>query len=290
MKLIHLAAAFAATLAVAAPACAASADIEGNWDVQTASGGGLAQLDVTFDGRNYQVRAAAVCSPRLCDFGTANATALLAPGRNNIARDAAGITATFNASDANRQIIATVAGGNRLNVTTIQLYRDGRPSTVTTETFRRANRQPDVLADCTPISSNLKIRLQGGAWVVAQGNETLASFNSPEEAGFARVLIAIQGLKQKCEIQEAGFEYWTLGNGQFPSGQQAGEYCQNVNYRQISVAKSGRNWLVRSGNTALYTVQDRGAADAVAKVLVDNRASAQCFVGDPGRGMTYFRR
>ena len=29
---------------------------------------------------------------------------------------------------------------------------------------------------------------------------------------------------------------------------------------------------------------------AVARTLVDNRAVAQCFVGDPGRGMTYFRR
>lgn len=289
MKSTHLAAAaFAATLAVAAPAYAASADIEGNWDAQTPAAGGLAQLDIAFDGRSYTVRAAGVCRPRACDFGQTNGTALLAPGRNNIARDAAGITASFNASDANRQIIATMAGGNRLNVTTIQVYRDGRPATVTSETFRRADRQPDVVADCTAIQNNPKIRFQGGEWVIAQGNETLATFDSPDEAGFARFLIAIQGLKQKCEIAEAGFEYWTLGNGAFPSGAQTGEYCQNI--RQISVAKSGRNWLVRSGNTALYTAPDRSTADAVAKILVDNRVSAQCFVGDPGRGMTYLRR
>lgn len=290
MKPVHLAAAFAATMAAAAPASAASADIEGNWDVQSPSGGGLAELDISFDGRSYQVRAAAVCQPRVCEFGQVNGTPLLAPGRSNVARDAAGITASFNGNDANRQVIATVAGGNRLTVTTIQLYRDGRPSTITTETFRRANRAPDVVADCTTISMNLKIRFQGGEWVLAQGNDTIAAFDSPEEAGFARVLIAIQGLKQKCEIAEAGFEYWTLGNGQFPSGQQQGEYCQGMNYRQISVAKAGRNWVVRSGNTVLYSMQDRGAADATAKVLIDNRAAAQCFVGQPGRGMTYFRR
>jgi hypothetical protein len=37
-------------------------------------------------------------------------------------------------------------------------------------------------------------------------------------------------------------------------------------------------------------VPDRGVADSVAQTLVDNRVAAQCFVGNPGRGMTYFRR
>ncbi len=284
------AAACIAGFALAAPAYAASSDIEGNWDVQNPSGGGLAQLDITYDGRNYQVRAAAVCSPRPCDFGNANGTPLLPPGRTNIGRDATGITASFNASDANRQVIASVAGGNRLTVTTIQVYRDGRAATVTTETFRRASRQPEVLAECTTVQNNLRIRFTGGEWVVAQGNETLAAFDSPEEAGYARFLIAIQGLKQKCQIADAGFEYWTLANGSFPQGAQAGEYCQTVGYRQITVSKSGRNWAVRNGNAVLYTVADRFVADTVAKTLIDNRVAAQCFVGDPGRGMTYFRR
>lgn len=286
----YLAAAFVSAFALAAPALAASTDIEGNWDAQQPSAGGLAELDITFDGRTYQVRAAAVCAPRVCEFGEASGTPLLSPGRRNVARDATGLTASFNASDANRQVIATVAGGNRLNVTTIQVYRDGRPATVTTETFRRADRQPDVLADCTAVSNALRIRFQNGEWVVAQGNETLAAFDSPDQAGYARFLIAAQGLKQKCQIPEAGFEYWTLGNGAFPSGLQAGEYCQTVNYRQIAVQKAGRNWQVKSGSTTLYSVPDRGVADAVARTLVDNRAVAQCFVGDPGRGMTYFRR
>lgn len=285
-----LAAGFAASLCLGAPAFAASADIEGNWDAQSPQGGGLAELDITFDGRSYQVRAAAVCSPRACDFGQTNGTPLLAPGRKNIARDATGITASFNASDANRQIVATVAGGNRLNVTTIQTYRDGRPATITTETFRRADRQPDIVADCTPVSNNLRIRNERGEWVLSQNDGPIATFNSPEEAGYARFIIAMQGLRNKCTISEAGFEYWTLNNGAFPSGSQAGEYCLNVNYRQISVQKSGRNWQVRNGNTTLYSVQDRAVADAVAKTLVDNRASAQCFIGDQGRGMTYFRR
>ena len=286
----HLAAAFATAFALAAPAYAASADIEGNWDAQAPTAGGLAEIDIAFDGRTYQVRAAAVCAPRVCEFGQTNGTPLLGPGRRNVARDTTGLTASFNASDATRQVIATVAGGNRLNVTTIQIYRDGRPATVTTETFRRANRQPDVAAECTAVSNNLRVRFQGGEWVVAQGNDVLAAFDTPEEAGYARFLIAAQGLKQKCQIPEAGFEYWTLGNGSFPSGLQAGEYCQSVNYRQIAVQKAGRNWQVKSGNATLYSVPDRAAADAVARTLVDNRAVAQCFVGDVGRGMTYFRR
>ena len=290
MKTTTFAAAFAASLALAAPAYAASADIEGNWDAQTPQNGGLAELDITFDGRTYQIRAAAACRPRACDLGQANGTALVPPGGRNPARDATGITATFNASDANRQVIATTAGGNRLNVTTIQIYRDGRPATVTTETFRRADRQPDVIAECTAVSTNLRVRYQGGEWVVADNNTAVARFDSPEEAGYARFLIAVQGLRQKCEIASAGFEYWTMSNGAFPSGSQAGESCYNVNYRQIAVAKSGRNWQVRSGTQTLYSTPDRAAADATAKILTDNRVAAQCSVGEQGRGMTYFRR
>jgi hypothetical protein len=251
MKTDHLAAVLAAALAMAAPAYAASTDIEGEWDVQTPSGGGLAELDIAFDGRSFQVRAAAVCSPKPCELGETSGTALLPPGRRNTARDVTAITASFNASDANRQIIATVINGNRLQVQTIQVYRDGRPGTITTETFRRADRSPGVVADCTTVSAKLRIAYQGGEWVLAQSDGVLATFDSPEEAGFARFLIAIQGLKQKCEVPEAGFEYWTLANGSFPSGAQAGEYCQTVNYRQISVAKSGRSWAVMNGRSAL---------------------------------------
>lgn len=290
MKTMTFAAAFAAGLALAAPAYAASADLEGQWDAQSPQNGGLAELDITFDGRSYQVRAAAICRPRACDLGQANGTVLVPPNGRNPARDAVGVTASFNASDANRQVIATVAGANRLSVTTIQIYRDGRPASLTTETFRRADRQPDVIADCTPVSANLRIRFQGGEWTVADGNRILARFDSPEEAGYARFLIAAQGLRQKCEISAARFEYWTLANGGFPSGAQAGESCANVSYRQISVAKSGRNWQVRAGNRTLYTTPDRAAADATAQVLIDNRVAAQCSVGEVGRGMTYFRR
>lgn len=290
MMIRTFAAALAATFALAAPAYAASADIEGSWDAQSASSGGLAELDVTFDGRSYQVRAAGVCSPRPCDFGRAGGTPLLPPGGRNVARDTTGITATFTANDATRQIIATVAGGNRLNVTTIQTWRDGRPATVTTETFRRANRQSEVLADCTPVSNNVAIRRQGRDWVIAQGNQALATFNTPDEAGYARFIIAINGLRQKCEIADAGFEYWTLANGAFPSGAQNGESCRSINARQIQVQRSGRTWQVRSGGTTLYQAQDRAVADAVAQVLIDNRPAAQCFIGEPGRGMTYFRR
>ncbi len=285
-----LAAAFVAALALAAPAYAASSDIEGDWDAQSPVSGGLAELDITFDGRSYQVRAAGVCAPRACDFGQTGGVVLLAPGRRNVARDAVGVTASFNGSDATRQIIATVGAGNRLNVTTIQIYRDGRPASITAETFRRADRQPEVVAECTTVSNSLRVRFLNGEWVVAQGNEVLAAFDTPDQAGYARFLIAIQGLKQKCQIDEAGFEYWTLGNGAFPSGQQAGEYCQNVNHRQIAVQRAGRKWLVKSGGTTLFSVLDRAVADTVAATLIDNRAIAQCFVGDAGRGMTYFRR
>lgn len=290
MRLSRIAAAIAATFALAAPAFAATADVEGEWDAQNPVAGGLAQLDILFDGRAYQVSASAVCSPRPCDLGQTTGTALLPPGRRNVARDVTGITASFNASDANRQIVATVSGGNRLQVTTIQAYRDGRPATITTEAFVRADRTPEIAAECVAISQALRIRNQGGEWVLSQSDGVVAAFDTPEEAGFARFLIALQGLRQKCTIDEAGFEYWTLANGQMPSGAQVGEYCLGVNYRQISVVRAGRNWAVRNGSTTLYSVPDRAVADTVAQILVDGRVAAQCFVGEPGRGVTYFRR
>ena len=89
---------------------------------------------------SFSVRAAATCSPRPCDLGTATGFSLLPPGRRNISRDVIGVSAGFEGGDSSRQVIATVAGRNRLQIVMIQSYRDGRPAAITTETFRRADR------------------------------------------------------------------------------------------------------------------------------------------------------
>ena len=279
--------ALSAALVFAPAAFASSAELEGNWDNERPSAGGLAELDLAFDGATFSVRAAATCSPRPCDLGGATGFALLPPGRRNVARDVVGISAGFEGGDASRQVIATVAGRDRLQVVMIQSYRDGRPATITTETFRRADRDDGVAAECVA-AGRLRIRFDGGEWTIAGDPGTLAAFDSPEEAGLARYLLQAQGLTTYCAIEDGGFSYWTKADGTLPRGAAMGEYCTALG--SISVRRQGRVWQVQSGRATLYESEDRAVADAIAATLIDTRAAAQCFVGTPGRGLTYFRR
>jgi hypothetical protein len=288
MKTSLLCAAATAALTIAT-AQASVAELEGTWDNAKPSSGGLAEFDITFDGgAGFVVRGAASCSPRPCDLGSATGYALVPPGRNNVKRDAIGISAGFEGGDATRQVIATVSGKDRLQVVLIQSYRDGRPATFTSETFRRADRRGGgVAAECVS-SGNLRIRYDNGEWVLSGSNGPVAAFDTPDEAGFARFALQSQGLSEYCTIEAGGFEYWTKPDGSLPRGSVSGEYC--VQLGAISVRQRGRAWQVQSGRETLYEVNDRGVADEIASTLVDTRAGAQCFVGDPGRGLTYFRR
>ena len=105
----YLAAAFVSAFALAAPALAASTDIEGNWDAQQPSAGGLAELDITFDGRTYQVRAAAVCAPRVCEFGEAS-VAFVVDGE--VARLRKLVLGRTLADD--REVLSGLSGGERV--------------------------------------------------------------------------------------------------------------------------------------------------------------------------------
>ncbi len=284
----------AATAALALTTAQASvAELEGAWDNAKPAAGGLAEFDIKFDGgAGFVVRGAASCAPRPCDLGSATGYALVPPGRKNVSRDAIGISAGFEGGDATRQVIATVAGKDRLQVVLIQSYRDGRPATYTSETFRRADRRGGgggggAMAECSS-SGNLRIRYDNGEWVLAGSNGQVAAFDTPDEAGFARFALQSQGLSEYCTIEDGGFEYWTKADGSLPRGAVSGEYCTQLG--AISVRQRGRAWQVQSGRNTLYEVNDRGVADEIAGTLVDARAAAQCFVGDPGRGLTYFRR
>lgn len=287
MKTHLFCATLSAALLLAPAAFAASADLEGTWDNERPAPGGLAEFDLTFEGSTFSVRAAATCSPRPCDLGTATGFSLLPPGRRNISRDVIGVSAGFEGGDASRQVIATVAGRNRLQIVMIQSYRDGRPAAITTETFRRADRADVVAAECVA-AGRLRIRFDGGEWTIAGDPGTLAAFDSPEEAGLARYLLQAQGLTTYCAIPDGGFSYWTKADGSLPRGAVVGEYCAALG--AISVRRQGRMWQVQSGRSVLYQSEDRAVADAIAATLLDTRAAAQCFVGTPGRGLTYFRR
>ena len=283
----HLMGAVASAALLLSAAQASVADLEGAWDNTKPTSGGLSEFDLKFDGSTFSVRGAATCSPRPCDLGNATGYALLPPGRNNVGRDVIGVSAGFEGGDASRQVIATTAGKDRLQVVMIQSYRDGRPATYTSETFRRADRGGGVEAECASVG-NLRIRYDNGGWVLGNGGTTVATFDTPDEAGFARYILQSQGLSEYCTIEEGGFEYWTKSDGSLPRGSVGGEYCNQIG--NITVQKRGRSWQVQSGRTTLYEVGDRAVADSIAGTLIDTRATAQCFVGDAGRGLTYFRR
>ena len=292
-KTLLAAAAAAAALSLCSTALASTAELEGTWAASNPQTGGISELSISFRGADGKMRASAVCSPRPCDLGENTAYIVVPPGRRDALRDASGVTSAFEGRDAQRQVIVQQNGRNKLQVITISSFRDGRPGTIATENFERAQGRPGQgageQAQCVSVGA-LRIRYQGGAWALTNGGQTIASFDSPDSAGYARYIIQSQGLTSKCTIASARFEYWTTSNGGFPRGQVQGEYCNALDARSIEVERSRRNWRVTSGGQTLYETKDRETADGIASTLIDNRVTAQCFVGDQGTGVTYFKR
>jgi hypothetical protein len=292
MRFRLIGAALAALFLAAAPASAAIRDLEGSWDNQKARSGNLAELDINYDGANWRVKARAVCGQRNCDLGDSVGYTMVPLGSNRV-QDATGVSTSFQGSDASRMLIIQVAGGNRLEVTFIQSWRDGRPASISREAFTRSGRGPgggggNAKIDCDQIGY-LSVRLAGGNWVVSQGNQTVASFDTPDQAGYARWVIQSHQLTRKCTIRQAGFEYWTTGNGSLPKGQVAGEYCNNVG-GDFRVKSAGGVFRVMAGTQILYQASTEAIADTIVRTLQDGNARSQCFVGAPGRGITYFKR
>jgi hypothetical protein len=280
-------------MASVSPALASVDELEGTWTVARPQPGGLTELSISFRGTDGRMSAVASCSPRPCDLGESVAWIVVPPGRRDAIRDASGVTSAFDARDAQRQVIAQLNGRDRLQVITISSFKDGRPGTIATENFVRDEGRPGPgageLAECTSVGA-LRIRFQGGAWALTSGGGVIARFDGPDGAGYARYIIQSQGMTTKCTIASAGFEYWTTANGGFPRGQVPGEYCTPIDARSIEVQRVRRNWRVTGGGQTLYETNDRDTAEEIAATLIDNRASAQCFVGEPGTGLTYYKR
>jgi len=292
MKFKMIGAALAACFLAAAPASAAIKDLEGSWDNRNARAGNLSEMDIAYDGSNWRVKARGYCGQRACDLGDAVGYTMVPLGSSRV-QDASGVSTSYDSSDARRLLIIQVSGNNRLDVTYIQSWRDGRPAAVSRETFTRSGRGPggggnEPQPECDKIA-NLSIRFAGGSWVLADGNKTVASFDTPDQAGYARWVIQSHGLARKCTIKQAAFEYWTASNGSFPNRYVAGEYCNNVG-GDFKVDKSGNFWRVMAGRQVLYQANTEGVARAVVRTLKDGNAQSQCFVGAPGRGITYFKR
>lgn len=293
MKIRLIGAALAALFLTAGPASAAIPDLEGAWDNKNARAGNLTEMDIVYDGANWRVQARGYCGQRACDLGSAVGYTMVPLGSNRV-QDATGVATAYQSPDAQRQLIIQVSGNNRLEVTHIQSWRDGRPASISRETFTRSGRGPgggganEPKPDCDQISG-LSIRHAGGSWVLAEGNKTVASFDTPDQAGYARWVIQSHGLARKCTIRQAAFEYWTTSNGSFPNRYVAGEYCNNVG-GDFKVDKAGGFWRVMAGRQVLYQANTEDIARAVVRVLKQGDAQSQCFVGAPGRGITYFKR
>jgi hypothetical protein len=292
MRFKLIGAALAACFLAAAPASAAIRDLEGTWDNQKVRSGGLAEMDIAYDGANWKVKARAVCGQRTCDLGNAVGYTMVPLGSNRV-QDATAVSTSFEGSDARRLLIIQVSGNDRLEVTFIQSWRDGRPAAISRESFTRAKRGSggnggNVQADCDQVGS-LSIRYSGGSWVLAQGNKTVATFDTPDRAGFARWVLQSHGLTRKCTIRQASFEYWTNSSGNLPKGQVAGEYCNNVG-GDFRVKAGGGVYRVMAGTQILYQASTEGMADSIVRILTEGNARSQCFIGAPGRGVTYFKR
>ncbi len=290
MRRTLLAAAAAAALAL--PSQAAMSDLVGQWDNADMRTGGVAQFDVDFDGSTVTVRAAGVCSPNPCDWGDTAAEPLLPPRRSNVQRDATGVLAIFEVGGATRTLIATQAGANRLQIVSVTVYDDSRPSLIQTETFRRVDRTPVVAEpSCDPLGPPFRIRLQGGVWTLTSGSNVSIAFDAPEQAGFARFLMEAYRPNQICSFGDGDRTFTFLTrNGQLPAGAQPGEDCLGFDWRQVRAVEEGGGGLVTDGRSRMAVLPTYEEAEAVVGLIQQQRAAAQCFVGRPDPGLTYLRR
>lgn len=291
MKFKLIGAALAAAFLAVAPASAAIRDIEGAWDNQKARSGNLAELDIKYDGANWKVKGGAACGQRVCDLGTSVGYTMVPLGSTRV-QDATGVSTSFAGSDASRLLIIQVSGNDRLEVTYIQSWRDGRPASISREMFTRSRGNSggsgNANIDCDQVGY-LSIQRTGSGWVLAQGGKVVATFDTAEQAGYARWVIQSHQLSRKCTIRQAGFEYWTNSAGNLPKGSVAGEYCNNVG-GDFRVKSGGGVYRVMAGTQILYQAPTEGIAKTIVSALTDGNARSQCFVGAPGRGITYFKR
>jgi len=291
MKFKLFAAAVAALFLGLAPASAAVSDLEGTWENRNPQAGGVSGLDIRYD-RDWRINGWVVCRPRDCDLGAATGYSMLPLGRTNVQRDVTAISVGFNAGDAVRQLIIQSRGNNRIEVIMIQSWRDGRAASISTETLTRGSGGGgNVQAKCVE-ATDLRISLSGRDWVLAQGSRVIARFDSPDQAGYARYVLETLRVTRKCVIEDGNFEYWTTGNGAFPANGVRGEYCRDIRFGDIDVdrGRGGNGWDVKIASNVLYNTRDEASARTIARTLKDNQASTQCFVGDQGRGVTYFKR
>jgi hypothetical protein len=294
MRFKIIGAALAALFLGTAPASADIRDLEGAWDNKSARAGNVTEMDIVWNNGNWRVKARAYCGQRPCDLGEAVGYTMVPLGSSRV-QDASGVSAGFQNSDASRHLIIQVISGNRLEVTNIQSWKDGRPASVSKEVFARSGRGPggggnagEVKPDCENVAG-LTVRYTNGKWTLADGNKTVALFDTPDQAGYARWVIQSHGLTRKCTIKQAAFEFWTASNGSFPNRQIAGEYCNRVG-GDFKVDKAAGVWRVMAGRQVLYQANTEGLARSVVRALKDGNAQSQCFIGAPGRGVTYFKR
>jgi hypothetical protein len=281
----------AATLSLN-PAFAAMADFTGSWDSTNMRSGGLAELDIAFSGGTVTVRAAGQCSPNPCEWGEEEAEPLLPPRKSNIARDTAALIATFEVSGISQIVLITAPSRGRLSVTVMTSYPDARPSMIMTETMQPVSRgEPVAEPVCKAITPPLRIRLEGGAWAVRGGAGTVAQFASPEQAGFLRFLLQVYGPDQLCTWGEPGASVQILSRGgALPSGAQPGEDCIGFDWRRLAVSEESGGALITDGRSRMAMLPTVEEAEAVVDILRSQRAAAQCFIGRPNPGLSYFRR
>lgn len=290
MKFKLIGAALAAAFLAVAPASAAIRDLEGSWDNQKARSGNLAELDIRYDGANWKVKGGALCGQRVCDLGSSVGYTMVPLGSTRV-QDATGVSTSFQGSDASRLLIIQVNGNDRLEVTYIQSWRDGRPASISREVLTRSRGNSgggNVSMDCDTLGY-LSIQRAGSGWVLAQGTKVVATFDTADQAGYARWVIQSHQLSRKCTIRQAGFEYWTNSNGNLPKGYVAGEYCNNVG-GDFRVKGGSGVFRVMAGTQILYQASTEAIANTIVRALKDGDARSQCFVGAPGRGITYFKR
>ncbi len=268
-------------------------DFVGTWSTTTPGDGGLVSLDIRRSGGTMTVQVGAQCSPRPCDWGRVNAVAYAPTAGANLRRDANTLVAVYNQGFATKTVVVTLNSG-RLNVTVFTQFStgDGRTNYTQSSVFQLGGGSAEgECVDVTPRWGSLRVRETGDGYAIMQSGTALATFETQEEAAYARLLIVSYRLTQKCTLgdDELGFEYWLAGSD-VPEGAMLGEDCIGFNPANLRARRSGGIWRVQDGSSILYAMETREDADAVIAILRDSGARRSCFVGRPDPGMSYIRR
>lgn len=151
---------------------------------------------------------------------------------------------------------------------------------------------PSLREDCLSLKpNNLKIKSDGGRWLLTDGRSRIKMFDNRSEADLALKTIRHYGINKQCFVgrPNPSMEYWLVGNNA-PSGRLSKEDCLSFDPVRLQIRQDGRQWLMTDGRSRMRMFPNREEAEQAVAIIRNYGFNQTCYIGRPGPSVTYFRK